>query len=145
MQVPSTQREHFTNGCFSPLLLFYFKINFCSAISPKQLFPGAPHTNLKILKSFSFKGPRRRGKKNKPPDGKYKPSAGVMHKIPDTFFFSKIKHFCWKGENWGKEPQHTNAGICYMHQWIPGFCFFFFFFPFFGFIFFLEKKKNKLI
>ena len=26
------------------------------------------------------------GKKNKPPDGKYKPSAGVMHKIPNTFF-----------------------------------------------------------
>lgn len=81
-----------------PIFFFYFKIiDFCPS-TPQQIFRRAPHTDLKILKSFSFRGPSRKKKKNKPPDGKYKPSAGVMHKIPDTFFFSN-KAFLLKGEN----------------------------------------------
>lgn len=35
---------------------------------------------------FPSEGPGKGRKKiNKPPDGKYKPSAEVMYKIPDTF------------------------------------------------------------
>jgi hypothetical protein len=88
MEVQSTKRKQFINGCFSlpPIIRLDFKIKICSYIA--QLFPAAPHTDLKILKSFSFRGPRRRKKKKiNLQMASIKPSAGVMHKIPDTFFF----------------------------------------------------------
>lgn len=66
---------------------FSFKINTFLFLCTPTTLSESPTYHLKILKSFPFRGPSRRKKKNnKAPDGKYKPSAGVMHKIPDTFF-----------------------------------------------------------
>lgn len=91
---------------FPPYSSFLFSNNKTLLPIPQPLFQRAPHTDLKILKSFSFRGPSRREKKNKPPDGKYKPSAGVMHKIPNTFFFLN-KAFLLEGGKMRKEAtQH---------------------------------------
>ena len=90
MEVQGTQRHQFVKGCFSlsPVLFFYLPIiKFCfsNSLTTHPEIPTYRFENIEIL--FLQWAPWKE-KKNKPPDGKYKPSAGVMHKIPNTFFFS---------------------------------------------------------
>lgn len=47
---------------FSPFSSLFYNNKMCSSIA-QQLFWRAPHTDFKILKSFSFRGPSRREKK----------------------------------------------------------------------------------
>lgn len=92
---------------FYPILLFNIKIIifFFLLYRPSTLPESSTYRfeNIEIL--FPSEGPAE-GKKNKPPDGKYKPSAGVMHKIPDTFFFffSLNKTFLLEG---GKSEERS--------------------------------------
>lgn len=84
---------------FYLILLFYIKIIIFVLLlyRPTTLPESSTYRfeNIEIL--FPSEGPAEGKKKNKPPDGKYKPSAGVMHKIPDTFFFSLNKTFLLEG------------------------------------------------
>lgn len=118
MEVQSTQREQFLNGCFLlfPHSLSYFKIINFAPLSPNSS-SREPHVPIsKYWNPFPSEGPAEGKKKNKPPDGKYKPSAGVMHKIPDTFFFPLNKAFLLEGGKF-EERSHTtqityNTVIC---------------------------------